>query len=265
MASHVPITNIDRLLPDVDSRVFDGREVAAFWVGLVANKGTIQMPDEYAAVLKLRANVYIDELQYLPEEARGPHGQEVDDDDIRSVQFAILEKNGFIEPRAVGTGRLIIKRDKDDKLPVERLYPEVFANRPAEVGAVEGSRLIARHPDQFRQNLLGLASIRALDFWALENGVPYIYGMAEKPLLRYLSLNGFPYEQLSDFKEVEDYGDTLNAAIRFEPRKVAEIDQLENSRRRVFKEFFEEAADSYGLGYFDMELKQLRTDEYAQS
>ena len=249
-------SNVDTLLPRVDSEVFDQHPKAVFWVGQVATINSVLAPAEFVGALQLRANTYIDDLGWLDERSRDEVGREIDEDDARSVHFAILEKNGSIQPKVVGASRLILKTSESDKLPIERFYPEAFADTPAELGAVEGSRLIARHPNQFKQHLISMANIRAMDLWALNEKVPYIYGVAERPLLRFLKLHGFPYEQLSDYKNLPEYGDTLNAAIRFDPRKVAALNPENSSRATVLKKFFEEAVDTLGLGYFDEELEK---------
>jgi N-acyl-L-homoserine lactone synthetase len=177
-------------------------------------------------------------------------------DDSRSIQFAVIERKAAPDAsKVVGVSRLIQKRETsgDDRLPVEILFPDFFEEQPLEAGVVEGSRLIARHPNRHLQRLIDLANIRAMDLWARGNSIEYIYGIAEEPFLRHLRMLGLPYEQLSDFQPLAEFGNTSNAPIRFNTEQVCEA-AVNNPNITAFRQFFAAALDSNGLGYFDITL-----------
>ena len=249
MAIRVTDFEPDRLTPAVETSVFDDNPDVRFWIGLTAMSGIIEKPIEYHASQRLRANVYIDELNWLPPSARNSHGLEADEYDQRSVEFATIENNSPVR-KLVGTVRLIEKRHEADQLPVEKLFPEVFDDKPAEIGAVEISRLIARHPEDLMQHYISLGLIRAIDLHAVKEGVPNSYAVVEKPLQRYLRMIGVPYEQLTDYKIVESYGSTLNTAIRINPQAVKDSALSAQGRQAFLRSFFASALENNGLGHY---------------
>ena len=237
-------------MPQAESRLFDIAPNAHYWIGQVAMGNIVVLPEEYRAAHILRANVYIDEEGFLTPDQRHSDGGEYDEFDERSAQLAVVENTPDLK-RVVGASRLIFKQNAADLLPVEVLYPEYFRDQPVEIGAVEGSRLIALHPERKEQHKIALANIRAMDLFALHSGAPAIYGVAESKLLRTLSRMGFPYEQLTDFLPLEEYGETLNAAIRFDPKEVMDSVEQDLTGRKVLSDFFSKAVSHQGMGYFD--------------
>lgn len=251
-------SNPEAFLPQAESRLFDASPRAQYWIGQIATGNLVILPNEYTAAHILRANIYIDEEKYLPSDSRCSDGGEYDEYDERSVQFAILENNPTELKLVVGTSRLIFKRDEQDALPVENLFPEYFTDNPAEVGSVEGSRLIALHPERKAQHRIALANIRAMDLYSLHSGAKSIYGVSEEKLLKTLSRMGFPFEQLTDFKPLGEFGDTQNAAIKFNPQEVIKSVGTDLNGRAVLSRFFAEAVSYQGLGYFDADFNPVR-------
>jgi N-acyl-L-homoserine lactone synthetase len=249
------VYSAEDLIPQIESRIFYDRPEAHYWVGKVATGNVIDMPAEYIGHHQLRANVFIDQEHFLPETSRNGDGGEYDEYDDRAVQFAILE-NINSHPGVVGTVRLIEKRTEDEKLPAELLFPEVFDEHPAETGAVEVSRLIARHPVPASQELISLAAIRTSDFYCVDKNVPNTYSVVEQHLYRRLRMMGIPCHPMTEEKVLPDFGNTKNMVIRINPQEMLDKALAAKGRREVLRKFFETQLDSLGLGYYDSMLAQ---------
>lgn len=253
MAITVTEFDPDRLTPLVETNLFESHPNAPFWIGRVASGNLIEMPKEYHAAHILRANVYIDQEGFLPAEARSATGGEYDQDDDRSVQFVTIE-NRFDESRVIGTVRLVEKRNPTDLLPAEEIFPEAFVTNPAEVGSVEVSRLIARHPSPEIQTFASLAAIRASDLYCLENHIPNTYAVVERPLYVYLRRMGVPCHQISELKITPEYGDTQNMVVRINPKELQENATRIDSKYDLLKKFYDGALENLGLGYFNQDF-----------
>ncbi|HEU4967229.1 MAG TPA: GNAT family N-acyltransferase [Candidatus Saccharimonadales bacterium] len=236
----------------VESGVFQDHPEAAFYLGVIASPGIIYKPREYQAARRLRANVYIDEKHFLPEEARQRDGGESDVDDARSVHFAVIENRGNSElPRVVGTSRLILKRDGSDRLPVENLFPEAFGPSPAPDSSAEVSRYIARHSERSKQKAVSLALIRAMTAWTLTETRQPVYSIVERPMVRLFDAIELPYEQISDPKMLPEYN-TENMAIELDPEAVFHSVRAEKHlAAAAMQAFFQKAEGNGGLGYFN--------------
>lgn len=243
----------EQLTPVVESSVFESHPEAPFWIGRVATGNVIEKPREYFGAHILRANIYIDQEGFLPAEARSANGGEYDTDDDRSVQFATLENHNQ-ESRVIGTVRLVEKRNRDDILPAEEIFPEAFKDAPAEVGSVEVSRLIAKHSEPLTQTYAALAAIRASDLYCIENGVPNTYAVVERPLYVYLSRMGVPCEKMSELKVTPEYGDTENMVVRINPMKLHENATDIESKYDLLRKFYDGALESLGLGHFNKDF-----------
>lgn len=249
-----PTVDFATLVPVVETALFGDKPDARFWVGKVASMGVVSMPLEYLASRQLRANVYIDEMGFLPENARQQDGGESDIDDERSVQFAVIENRTEDTQLAVGTTRLIVKRHKDDLLPIERLFPESFMEAPATVGTTEASRFIARHPNNMQQHIISLAGIRAMDLHSFQEDIPYVYAVVEKPLANLFRMINLPFTQISELKMIEEYN-TPNMAVKIDPKEVFKSVDRDLSGKLILTQFFNNALESLGLGYFDESLQ----------
>jgi hypothetical protein len=251
--------SIDRIVVPVESDVFVGHEDASMFVGITADRGHILRPAEYRAENVLRANVYIDEHPYVAEEAKNYYGGETDQDDIRSVSFAVLQNRGENSaPIVIGAIRLIVKRDVDDLLPVERQYPEAFASGPAPVRSAEGSRYIARHWSKRVQHATASALVRVMSSYMIENLDGPVFAQVELSVARLFRRMRMPYEQLCEGKTVNEYGTYFGTAIRMEPERLLESSRPDHRLTLVNDEarrrFFRDARMHNGLGYFDMTL-----------
>lgn len=237
------------VLPDVETRVFEGRQNASFYVGALASRNVVYLPSEFLGALKLRANVYIDESHYLEESHRQADGTESDNDDVRSVHYGIIE-NATDGPRVVGNIRGIIK-DDERSLPVENIFPEIFEDSPAPLGALEASRYIARHPDRSVQSAISLGLIRVIVTQAANNGNQPIFAIAEESMVRHFNRLNLPFEKISDPRPVVSYNNTENMVLRFNPVDI--IEQIHDSpeQRKILARYFRTVYENGGLGYYD--------------
>ncbi|MCK9641563.1 MAG: GNAT family N-acetyltransferase [Prolixibacteraceae bacterium] len=248
-------------IPQVSSEIFETEPGAQFWIGKVAVENVINSPEYYVAATKLRANVYIDEMHFLTPDCRDANGCERDQDDDRSVAFATVERSpedGVT--RVIGTSRLIKKRSDDEKLPVEELFPEVFEDGPAEVGALEVSRFISRHEDKATQHLVALALIRSMTQYAVNNENLTAYFVIERPFYRLLQRTGLPMEVLSEPRILPKYGNTKNMAVRITPKDI--IEQVDNDieEKLFITKFFKNENGNLGLGFYPENLTRKKED-----
>jgi len=159
------------------------------------------------AYLKLRADVYIDQIQVLEEDRRRQDGTEIDKDDERSTHFVLLE-NKMGEVAVFGCMRLIEKsRQHNAPLPIEEFYPESFP-KPARNGAIEVSRFIVRHPERRQRSLAKLNLIRAGLIHSLTNNLGPIFATIEPEFERDLRVSGVPTERVTESKHIEEYNTT---------------------------------------------------------
>jgi len=247
------------LTPEVSSEVFDDSYGGRFWIGQVAVQDVVKCPEYYNGALKLRANVYIDDMHFLTPEHRDENGHETDSDDRSSIHFAIAEKMPYGESaRIVGTSRLIRKEDMDEKLPVERIFPEAFVNDPAEVNSVEVSRFISRHEKKSTQHMISLSLIRAMTLYAVDNEIPSAYFLIEEPLHRLLARIGLPMEILCDPKKVAEYGNTSNMVIRIKPKEIVDSCAEKGNEDLPISRFFKNENGNLGLGLYPEGLVRSR-------
>ena len=153
--SHVDrtITNHD-VIPVLDSQIFAENPTARLAGGMLAVDG-VALPGleaEYAAHFELRRKHYVDQTGQLAESELQDDGTDRDDDDARSVTFAVFE-NHESGVRVLGVARLIV-RGGTSPLPVEDFCPDSFASGELTGRSVEVSRVIARHETAALQNLV---------------------------------------------------------------------------------------------------------------
>lgn len=235
--------------------VFAENPDAAFWVGRISLVGEIENAVYFDAVTKFRANVYVDELSFLPPEAVDVFGREIDEDDKRSTQFVAAEnKHDLGLARIVGSGRLIHKRTDSDSLPIEQHFPEIFADDPIAADNVEVSRFIARYPeDPSVQRLISLSMVRAMALNSVEQGAPSTYCLIERPLQKLLTVMGLEPETLGEPKEIEELGGVLYP-VRINPHKIVENAQGNNPKHKILRTMFSEDIDNKGLGFYPATL-----------
>lgn len=194
-----------KMIPVIESDVFKEHESARFAIGTIAIGSEIvaNRTSEFYGAADLRARVYVNKGFVKPSEL-DEKGTELDENDERSVHFAILERIASVDSlaRVVGNMRLIVKSyANDDALPVEYYYPEVFRGR-APIGSTEVSRLICRHEDSTVQAALKwplfIAGLKYVD----KNNLGPVYGLLEPALASSLVMQRVPVAQLAAAKYV---------------------------------------------------------------
>jgi N-acyl-L-homoserine lactone synthetase len=154
----------------------------------------------------------------------------------------------------VGTARLIQKSEEEDKLPVETLFPEAFTESAATTGSVEASRFIARHADKMTQHTISLSLMRTMAAQAHAQGADYIYAVIEGHLARLFTNVGMPFEQIAEAKAIAEYDNTMNMAVRFDPKEIFKVVEKDIKKEKIISTFFEDALVSLGVGYYDETL-----------
>lgn len=240
----------------VSPEIFENHQDAIFWIGRVATGREVNMPNYYDGLSRLRAKVYVDEMHFLTKEHLDTFGRESDVDDARSVHIAVIENTSDEEnksARVVGSGRLILKNNYEDTLPIESYFPEIFKDKPIESGSVEVSRFIARHEDRKTQHTIALALIRTMTHISVGADVKADYCIIEKPLYDLLSNIGIPVEQLGESKDITEYGGTLYP-VKINPYEILDSLKEDVIGNVVLKRFFKEESSNLGEGYYPKSL-----------
>jgi N-acyl-L-homoserine lactone synthetase len=243
------------MTPSVETSIFKDVKDARFWIGKTALLGEVVDPDIYYAGLLLRAKVYVEDMKFLTRSALDSYGYETDNDDDRSVHFAVAEQSiDGSEARITGTSRMILKRDDNDYLPIEKSFPEIFNKNPAPNGCLEVSRFIARHEERYLQHVVNLSLIRAMTHYSLNRDTPKVYFVIEQELWDLLDYIGLPMTQLSDLKLIEGYGDTFNMAVEIDPRRIIDAVRTDKTGKLLLTQFFRNEEPNEGLGYYRSSL-----------
>jgi N-acyl-L-homoserine lactone synthetase len=206
------------VIPTIDSQAFAGSS-EEFAVGMIG-EGTSALPglaNEFQGYLRLRAGVYLRQMGMLPPQCMSPDGTERDAEDERSVHFAVLARAGD-RARVAAAMRVVHKSAAPlGALPVERLFPQAFANRPAPPSSAELSRLISRHEDDRVKPLLTWALFGAALPYAAEYGFPPIFALVRPSLATRLAASGVDVTRIAEPRLIPDYGGTYVAvSIRVE-------------------------------------------------
>jgi len=238
----------------VSAEIFRGHADAAFWIGKVA----LDEPEYYDALARFRANVYVGQMGFLGPEQIDSQGRELDHDDERSLHFGAIERlknEGLDSARIVASGRLIVKDCTEEPLPIEAAFPEIFADKPVAVGAVEVSRFISRHDDDFVQHKLALGIIRAMTYYSVNNDIRANYFIIEKPLLKLLTYIGLPLETLGQPKEiVEPGGVSTLYPICIDSRLILDSLKKDVHNRITLRQFFKNEEHNNGEGFYPASL-----------
>lgn len=177
-------------------------------VGAVAGRAV--SPADLRAAGRLRAQVYVDEKQWLPPSVL-VDGCEVDADDARAVPLLIRAGDGA----AIATCRVL--RPGGVPLPVERLAGVTLD--PAR-RAAECSRLAVAGPWRGGGSVL-LALCRLVIRVADQIGTQDLWALIERPLLDRLQMLGFPFVGVSE--SVRAYrSDNVAAVMRMEDLPAAQ-------------------------------------------
>lgn len=237
--------------PDIETHLFNGHP-HPYWVGRLAMAGSADRASIFEAAAKFRGDVYL-KLGYVSPEQVDAVGREIDPDDSRSIHFSVIEKNPGSETeksRIIGTSRLILKDSEEHRLPIEKYFPEILEDYPAEIGSVEVSRLISSHDNPRTQHSVALSLIRAMTHYSINRNIPSDYCMVEEPLIRFLNNSGVPTEILGHPKEIRQLNGVLYP-VRIEPGKVIENVLSSDLGRPALKKFFMDGATNQGEGFYD--------------
>jgi N-acyl-L-homoserine lactone synthetase len=195
------------VIPTIDTRVFDGSR-DPFAVGMIG-EGACALPglaNEFEGYLKLRAGVYLRQMGMLPPDCLASDGTERDAEDARSLHFAVFARAGG-GARVVASMRAIQKSAGPlGALPVERLFPEAFAEAPAPGSSVELSRLTSRHEDSDVKAWLTWALFGAALPYAAERGFPPIFAAIRPSLADRLAADGIQVVRIAEPLLIPDYG-----------------------------------------------------------
>lgn len=207
------ISNQETIPIVADSGVFYGHEDKRFAIGVYSPEQVMSyQPDSVIqAYLRLRANVYVDQAGILGNDSKRHDGTELDENDERSTHFVVLENLvGKVAARACS--RLIIKDTaKDQKLPIEDFFPEVFSDGlPPK--SIEVSRFIARVNDdrydhEAKRNQLTAKQriILAELAYACINDLGPVFAIVEKNFGRDLRVMGVPTSVVAEPKIIPEY------------------------------------------------------------
>lgn len=200
-----PLT-VHEVVPRFKSTIFDGHENARFAVGQVAEGDISLYPEENLAYHQLRANVYARQAGFIPlEDINERNGGEYDSDDSRSVHMIILENMGE-DQRLIASMRLI-KRTDNRPLPVEELFPDVFANNPAPKASCEVSRYITRHEDRKIQDMASWTLFQQGLTQAMIHRFSPAFAVVAPELSRIFRSRRLPIQELSEPFWIEKYGE----------------------------------------------------------
>lgn len=241
--------------PITSSNIFDANPDAKLWIGIAGDEMGVYHPGIYTAARILRANKYI-EKNFLPETARQSDGGEMDADDWRSSHFVAAEQLEDGKVQVVGNMRSILKRDEDDLLPIEHHFPDAFVDNPAPVGSVEASRFIQDHENKGVGHAISLALMRAVNTQAYEMARQPVYAIIESGLKRRFGIVGLPLEVIAEPRPLADYGNTVNMAVKFDPKEIMDTVDTDIDAAKLITHFFRSARQNSGVGFYDHSLLQ---------
>lgn len=245
----------DMVIPTISSEVFMGHDEARFAIGMLATGNNV-LPgreSELEGYLRLRANVYAFQTRMISPELVQEDGTETDEDDGRSVHWALFEQ-GFEKgtARVIGSIRTIIKTNDDPRpLPIEDFFPEVFT-APAPIGSVEVSRYIARHENKRVQRLLSEPLFNAVVGYVTSRELGPTFGVVEEAVERRLRLGAVPLRRIALPKYVPQYADDNLGIEVFIPEmaRALGLDQVAPEALR---------ATEQKLGYFTTDTRGARS------
>lgn len=242
-------------LPDVPVDVFSRHPRAAYLVAVTAVGSDVLMPEAYEASRVLRYNKYA-ELGWVDSAKfdiarNGSRMEPLDDHDASSYHLSVIKNMRGQRPnKLIATGRSIIKGS--GLLPVEYVFPEIFAEKPAPTGANEVSRLISDSLHKPERALASMALQRGMTNLAVQEDHGPTYAMTEKYLVNRLEATHFPHDMMTDFKPIKEYKDTLNALMMTDWRKVTAGTALFRSGVPLKTGLFFRGVEKpgIGLGYY---------------
>ena len=96
---------------------------------------------------------------------------------------------------------------------------------------------------------------------AVNNGVHDAYFVIEEPLWKLLNRIGIPMEKMAPAKTIEEYGNTVNMAVRLAPKEI--LDRVNTDKENVLPmtKFFRNENGHSGLGYFQDHFIRTTQDD----
>jgi hypothetical protein len=199
------------------SPAFRGEPDARLATGIVGVNGVARPGFEstYLEHFEFRRRVYVEQTGQLDPSDLSDDGLDVDEDDSRSVTFAVLE-NAPEGVRIVGVARTIIKGadGQDRPLPVEDFCPELFAENPLPAGSVEVSRVIARHERVAMQELVQWHLFALMSSYFSTHDVGRTFAIIEPWLERHLA-GLLAISRIGEPRYIEHYLD-YNLPVEFD-------------------------------------------------
>jgi hypothetical protein len=224
------------------STVFDANPESRLSAGILAidGKAVEGLEAEYAAHFQLRRRVYVDQTAQLAADELDEDGTDRDEDDARSVTFAVFEQaeSGV---RIVGVSRLIIRGD--EPLPIEEFCPDAFMSMPLLGNAVEVSRVIARHEKAAFQDLIQWQLFALMLAYIPLHGLGRTFAIIEPWLERHLR-GIIALERIGEVRYVAHYLD-YNVPVEID---IPDSTVCVNARNDSFISAFQAAHP--GLAYF---------------
>lgn len=186
------------------------------WTGVVGVDGS---PTESNELLDmsyiLRGNVYIDELNWLPEDARDERGREIDKHDKNSLHVSVVDNHqAFDKKNVFATLRYISQEGRNGSLPAE----EEFGIDLGKEDRVEMSRFISRHSESQLQSL-GSMVLVSLTVKQLIKTNTVGYAILEEQLIRRIKGMGMSVEAITPYEVLKSYGNTRNCVVRVDGPK----------------------------------------------
>jgi hypothetical protein len=199
------------------SPAFRGEPDARLATGIIGVNGVARPGFEstYLEHFEFRRRVYVEQTGQLDPSDLSDDGLDVDEDDSRSVTFAVLE-NAPEGVRIVGVARTIIKGadGQDRPLPVEDFCPELFAENPLPAGSVEVSRVIARHERVAMQELVQWHLFALMSSYFSTHDVGRTFAIIEPWLERHLA-GLLAISRIGEPRYIEHYLD-YNLPVEFD-------------------------------------------------
>ncbi|KJC64075.1 hypothetical protein [Agreia bicolorata] len=188
-----------------NSRVFAASPESRLSAGILAIDGRAAegLEAEYAAHFQLRRRVYVDQTAQLAADELDEDGTDRDQDDARSVTFAVFEQTD-VGVRIVGVSRLIVRGDRP--LPVEEFCPDAFGDLPLRGNDVEVSRVIARHEKAALQDLVQWQLFALMLAYIPPHGLGRTFAIIEPWLERHLR-GIIALERIGDVRYIAHYLD----------------------------------------------------------
>lgn len=221
------MSQIDRLvtdeqvIPQVESRLFQDKPDARFAVGVIAIGDTVLpgLESEALGYYQLRAGVYAYQTNMIDHGLVDNDGTEHDQDDERSIHFAIVENLGQAQ-RIVAAMRLIKKQGNLQPLPIEDYFPDVFEESPAPESSIEVSRYICRHPNKQIQRMIKWPLYASALADIIANDHAPTYAVIEPFLARDFRMHKVPFSEIAPPKFVPEYNDD-NLGIAIDTNRLA--------------------------------------------